>query len=138
MKTECKFQLLLLILMLAISATVWSQDPKAEFKNKLNVLFQNMDKSKITSGLLADYSVELAEIAPFNGILSDTNYVDASTWLNLYGSIYDAKINDRIRLETPETVADKFKNASENSAVPLAIMHYTYDKLDDDAYNKGF
>jgi hypothetical protein len=98
-----------------------------------------MDKSKITSGLLSDYSVELVEIAPFNGVLSDTNYVDASTWVKLYCSIYDARINNLISLETPETVAEQFKNATAaNNAVPLAVMHYTYDKLDDEAYNKGW
>jgi hypothetical protein len=122
-----------------VPAIAFSQsDPKVSFKNQLVALFQDMDKSRITSGLLADYSVELAEIAPFNGIPSDTNYVDASIWLNLYSSIYDAKINDRINLENPETVANRFKNASRsNSVVPLAIMHYEYDKLDDDALKKG-
>jgi hypothetical protein len=114
-------------------------DPKASFKNQLTALFQPLDKSKITSGLLADYAVELAEIAPFNGVPSDTNYVDASTWLKLYCSIYDAKINNLISLNTPETISNQFKNATgSNNAVPLAIMHYVYDKLDDNAYNKGW
>jgi hypothetical protein len=41
-------------------------------------------------------------------------------------------------LENPETVANRFKNASVgNNVVPLAIMHYEYDKLDDDALKKG-
>jgi hypothetical protein len=123
-----------------IPVIVFSQnDPKAEFKNKLDVLFQQMDKSKITSGLLSDYAVELAEIAPFNGLLSDTNYVDASTWVKLYCSIYDAKINNLISLKTPETVSNLFQNATgSNNAIPLAMMHYTYDKLDDDALSKGW
>jgi hypothetical protein len=79
MKTNYKIHLLLSILMLAIPTIVWSQDPKVEFKNKLKALFQEIDKSRITSGLLVDYAVELTGIAPFNGVPSDTNYVDAST-----------------------------------------------------------
>jgi hypothetical protein len=114
-------------------------DPKAEFKSKLTVLFQALDKSKITSGLLADYAVELAEIAPFNGVPSDTNYMDAPTWIKLYYSIYDAGINSRISLKTPETVSNLFQNATgSNNALPVAVMHYEYDKLDDNARNKGW
>jgi hypothetical protein len=126
--------------MIIIPAIAFSQsDPKVNFKNQLTALFQSLDKSKITSGLLADYAVELAEIAPFNGVPSDTNYVDASTWLKLYCSIYDAKINNRISLNTPETVSSQFKNATgTNNAVPLTVMHYEYDKLDDNALNKGW
>jgi hypothetical protein len=120
MKTYYKIQLLLSILMI-IPAIAFSQaDPKANFKNQLATLFLPLDKSKITSGLLADYAVELAEIAPFNGVPSDTNYVDASTWLKLYCSIYDAQINNRISLGTPETVSNQFKMQ------PEAIMQFRW------------
>jgi hypothetical protein len=40
------------------------------------------------------------EIAPYNGIPSDTNSVNLSTWINLYSSIYDAEINNLICPET--------------------------------------
>ncbi|GHU73461.1 hypothetical protein FACS189413_17860 [Bacteroidia bacterium] len=64
--------------------------------------------------------------------------MDATTWLGLYSSIYNAQINSFISLLQPEKVADIFKNAgTANSTIPIAIMHYQYDKLDDDALNKG-
>ncbi len=139
MKPTYKFRLLLLSMLIFIPEIIWSQDPKVTFKNQMNTLFQYVDKAKITSGLLSDYAFESVEVAPFNGIPSDTNYVNSSTWINLYSSIYDAKINNLISLETPDVVAGKFVNAAvTGNAIPLAIMHYQYDKLDNDALNKGW
>jgi len=95
MKTYIKFRFIVSAIFF-IPTMIWSQDPRTEFKNQMNTLFEYMDKSKITSGLLSDYAFEPVEIAAFNGVLSDSNYVDMETWISLYCSIYDAKINDRI------------------------------------------
>jgi hypothetical protein len=115
------------------------QEVQSEFKAYVDNLFRQIDKSKITSGLLADYALEWEEIAPYNGIPSDTNYVNLSTWINLYGSICNAKINSNISLEPPGAVTMKFKNATApNNAVPLATMHYEYDRLDESAVQKGW
>jgi hypothetical protein len=75
MKTQInKFYSLLLCL--AITATAFSQNylkshrtVESELKSDLNYLFQYLDKSKITSGLLSDYAFELTELAPYNGVL---------------------------------------------------------------------
>ncbi|MDR0231796.1 MAG: hypothetical protein LBI82_06720 [Dysgonamonadaceae bacterium] len=137
MKTT-KFRLLLSVIVF-IPAIVWAQDPRTDFKKQMNNLFQQVDKSRITSGLLSDYAFEVVEISPFNGIPSDTNYVNTATWVGLYSSIYDAKINNLITLESPDVVAEKFIEATATgNATPLAMMHYLYDKLDDDALNKGW
>jgi len=137
MKTT-KFRLLLSVIVF-IPAIVWAQDPRTDFKKQMNNLFQQVDKSRITSGLLSDYAFEVVEIAPFNGIPSDTNYVNTATWVGLYSSIYDAKINNLITLESPDVVAERFIEATATgNVIPLAMMHYLYDKLDDDALNKGW
>ncbi|KAA6337082.1 hypothetical protein EZS27_014794 [termite gut metagenome] len=75
-----------LLLLLIVATTAFSQNylksPQAlenELKSDLNVLFQDLDTSRITSGLLSNYALEYVEIAPFNGIPSDTNYVDGFT-----------------------------------------------------------
>jgi hypothetical protein len=77
----CKFQWLLIAILIMPEMALSQdyirdpQDVKNEFKSYVNYLFQRMDKSRITSGLLADYALEWVEIAPYNGIPSDTNEV---------------------------------------------------------------
>jgi hypothetical protein len=72
-----------------VATTVFSQNylksPQAvesELKTDLNYLFQYLDKSKITSGLLSNYALELTELAPYTGVLSDTNQVSMPVWLS--------------------------------------------------------
>ena len=69
MKTYIKFHIILPVIIL-IPAMLWAQDPRTAFKNQMNTLFEYMDKSKITTGLLSDYAFEPVEIAPFNGVPS--------------------------------------------------------------------
>jgi len=116
-----------------------------EYKSRIDYILQHMDKSKITSGLLSDYAWESIDIASYNGRLADSNYVDAESWLGLYSSIYDAKINNNIQLKSPAEVVKMMEGAYEtiddvpsSHPIPVFIMHYEYDKLDDDAYNKGY
>ncbi|MDR2058160.1 MAG: hypothetical protein LBP83_07780, partial [Dysgonamonadaceae bacterium] len=73
-----KFCLLLLYLTITTTALAQNylkspQEVENELKSNLDYLFQALDKSKITSGLLSNYALELAELAPYNGVLSDTN-----------------------------------------------------------------
>jgi hypothetical protein len=84
-----KFYFLLLCLTITITITItitttaFSQNylksyqtVENELKSDLDYLFQHLDKSKITSGLLSNYALELTELAPYSGVLSDTNDVN--------------------------------------------------------------
>jgi hypothetical protein len=75
MKTKtCKFRWLLaamlVIYQIGLSQNYLRspQEVHGEFKAYVNNLFQHIDKSKITSGLLVDYALEWVEIAPYNGV----------------------------------------------------------------------
>lgn len=47
------------------------------WKNIINPTFQHLDKSKIQSGILLDYAMEFTDVTAYNGILTDTTFVDA-------------------------------------------------------------
>lgn len=48
-----------------------------QWKNSINPIFQNLDKSKIQSGMLLDYAIEFTDVNAYNGVLTDTTYIDA-------------------------------------------------------------
>ncbi|MCL1933537.1 MAG: hypothetical protein FWF53_06990 [Candidatus Azobacteroides sp.] len=54
------------------------------------------------------------------------------TWKMLYGGIFSSKINNNANLTLPETVFTAIDNAPGNP-VPLAMMHFQYNKLNDNA-----
>ena len=101
----------------------------------MNHIFQYVDKSRITSGLLSDYGLQIIEPKYFNGMPADSNYVDMNTWKMLYAGIYTSKINNNISLTSPETVFTQIDNATHADAVPVAMMHYQYNAMKENLKN---
>lgn len=54
------------------------------WKNAINPTFQNLDKTKIQSGMLLDYAMEFTDVTAYNGALTDTTYINS----NIVGDIY--------------------------------------------------
>jgi len=137
---------LLILLTAFISHAIYAQNDiktpqqaEAELKADLNILFGQLDLSKVTSGLLLDYAFEYTEVPLFNGVISEGNPVNLPTWSNIYKTVYSAKINNKINLTNPESVLLAIKNSAQtSSAVPLATMHYRYDRFNDNAVQNGW
>ena len=130
-------KIILISLFLAIIAgNTMAQDADQAYSDAMNTIFQRINKSKITTGLLVDYGVQIVDPEVFNGTPADSNYVDMDTWKMLYGGIYSSKINTNANLTLPETVFTAIDNTPDNP-VPLAMMHYQYNKLNDNAVSLG-
>jgi len=124
---------LLLLLIIVLPTSMVGQ----AYKDSINHIFQNVDKSKISTGLLSDYGVQAVELESFNGIPNDSNYVDINTFQLLYNGLYSSKINSNASLIIPDTITQRINNATTASPSPLVMMHFQYNKLNDDAVNLG-
>ena len=92
-----KTKVTLIFLFLAmIAGNTMAQDSNQDYTNAMNNIFQQVDKSKVTTGLLADYGLQIVNIEAFNGVPADSNYVSMDTWKKLYGGVYSLKINNNI------------------------------------------
>ena len=70
-----------------------AQNPSQEFTDRMNHIFQYVDKNKIATGLLSDYGLQIVEPKYFNGVPADSNYVDMDAWKMLYSGMFTSKIN---------------------------------------------
>jgi hypothetical protein len=59
-----------------------------QWKNTVNPIFQNLDKTKIQSGMLLDYAMEFTDVAAYNGVLTDTTYIDANVLGDIYKTLF--------------------------------------------------
>ena len=132
-----KTRILLLAIGLMIAFNLLSQNPGQEYTEKMDSIFQYVNKSLIATGLLSDYGLYLVEPDVFNGIPADSNYVNMDTWRMLYSGMYSSKINNNITMTLPETVFTQIDNATHTSAVPVAMMHYQYNQLNENAVTQG-
>jgi hypothetical protein len=53
---------------------LWAQDLSAYY-NKMDSIFQYLNRDDVPSGLLGDYGIDFVDFTAFDGVPSDTNYV---------------------------------------------------------------
>ena len=76
---------------LLMTAHLSAQNPGQDFINRMNHIFQYVDKSKVATGLLSDYGLQIVEPKYFNGIPADINYVNMDIWQMLYSGMFTLK-----------------------------------------------
>ena len=87
---------LLLLFPFLLTAQIYVDN---NWKNAINPTFQNLDKTKIQSGMLLDYAMEFTDVTAYNGVLTDTTYVNA----NILGDIYKTLFMSKVVADTVHT-----------------------------------
>ena len=84
-----KVTLLLLLFPFLLTAQI---NVDNNWKNAINPTFQNLDKTKIQSGMLLDYAMEFTDVTAYNGVLTDTTYVNANILGDIYKTLFMSKV----------------------------------------------
>ncbi|OAV71883.1 hypothetical protein Barb4_00324 [Bacteroidales bacterium Barb4] len=133
-----KLIIYVIVFFTAVVQNVCSQtlaDYNEDYTQSINYIFANVDKNKVATGLLYDYGLHIVEPLDFNGVPSDSNYVDMDTWKALYWGIYSSKVNSKISLTSPNEMTKKVDDAAVTS---LAVMHIAYNTYKENAVEGGF
>ncbi len=126
------FRMSYLLLLLLMGNSLLAQNLLDEFRSKMDFIFQHVDRNRVETGILSDYGYLPVNPNGFNGIPSDTNYVNMDIWKYLYVGMHASQFNAKAKLESPATF---FKKVDASNS--LAILHLKYNKLDENAVNKG-
>ena len=62
-----------------------------QWKNSINPIFENLDKTKVQSGMLLDYAMEFTDVTAYNGVLTDTTYINANVLGDIYKTLFMSK-----------------------------------------------
>ncbi|MEO6868803.1 MAG: hypothetical protein ABI168_04105 [Ginsengibacter sp.] len=105
----------------------------------LDNIFAHVDKSQVPTGFLEEYGAQFANLKTYNGILTDSNYVNAMAWHYIYASVYSAKIYGANTLQTPDSNYTIFNiEAIGNTNVnPVSILALNYSSLKPDAVSNN-
>ena len=97
-----KFTLLLFLITFFCNAQI---NVDNNWKNLINPTFQNLDKTKMSSGFLLDYAMEFTDVTAYNGALTDSTYID----INVMGDIYKTLFMSKVVADTIHTpLYDRF------------------------------
>ncbi len=128
---------ILLIIAILVNITANAQTPAEQIANRMNYVFEKLNKNEISTGLLSNYGIQPIDLDYYDGTPSDSNYVNFKNFMLIYAGIYSAKINNNITLKTPDLVTEIIEKANHNNATPVAFMHYNYNKLKEDGVTQG-
>ena len=129
-----KRNLLFLIGILIYCNTSAQNTPNA-FADRINYIFQYVDKTQVPTGILQEYGIDFTNIENYNGnSLNDSNKVVMDEWRNIYGSLYMGQVSTSTNLPTLGSINSSFGSYSENS---LAILHYEFNSIRSDAISNN-
>ena len=126
----------LYIVLLVFGVTVAKAQIYDEWKNEIESIFQNVNRSHVTTGLLTDYGIYFTNIDKFNGVPSDTNYIELTEWQSLYLSLYTCRFNTNANIPEPVTVFDLLDTLGKQNSgfILLSGLHIKYHRFKDNAF----
>ncbi|WP_418602423.1 hypothetical protein [Hwangdonia sp.] len=82
-----------------------------DYYNRMQHVFGNIDKTKVTTGYLKEFGIRFNEVENYNGVLSTNNLVDKTQWQSLYSSLYTMRVGTVAQnMIVPNTVFNNLKN----------------------------
>lgn len=126
-------KLLLVVTTMIVTLQIFSQTDL--LRQKLDSIFQYIDKTQIPTGYLKEYGAELMPIHCFNGILTDSNAIyNINSFRAAYTDISTAKIQTQLpAMQDLTVVNNKIDSLKNTLAAPVALLYCNYASLRDDA-----
>lgn len=120
--------LLVLIMLMSMPANAQVDSLRLTLDN----IFAHVDKSQIPGGFFEEYGAQFANLKTYNGVLRDSNTVNAMAWHYVYASVYSAKIYGANMLPTPDNNYTVFNSEAilNAGANPVKVFALSYVKPD--------
>lgn len=131
-----KLSLVLTTLMLGIGLHISGQD----LNEQLEHIFDPLDKSRVTTGLLFERGIFLSDSRSFTGIPTDSSYVSKRVLLNLYSGVYSSIVSPALNMVTTSRyfeLMNGFSRESSPNEVTIAMLCYTMNRVRSDASRLG-
>jgi hypothetical protein len=127
----------LLLVCLATLSHVQAQN--TAYANRMQHVFGNINKSKVTTGYIKEFGVRFANIEACNGNLSANNFVTKSEWQALYSSLYSMRVGQVANnMASPQNVNIHSKTLQNNTDnILIATQHYNYQQYKTNARTNG-
>ena len=91
-KSICSKFYSLLLLLIFIFSSLFSQAQNDPVRQELDHFFAPVSKPQIFTQLLKEYGYQFVTVANYNGVLADSNIVDANALRMLYASLLSGNV----------------------------------------------
>lgn len=102
-------------------------------RSALDEMFEDLDKSKVPTGFLLDYAVDLVEFERYNGMeLNDSNYVTTPVFEEILLSLKSASVSTQPYDDVSYIMTD-FTTSATNNNINVAYVGYKYNFIKENA-----
>lgn len=110
-------------------------DINTSFSDRMNYIFQQLEKNRVPNGLLLDYAMEFTNLSNFNGtVLTDSNKVMTSEFWEIYNTLYLSRIHPNgFTIQNPTLFDSSWFSQRDYGKIVLAGLFYNYSRFRDDA-----
>ena len=95
-KSICSKFYSLLLLLIFIFSSLFSQAQNDPVRQELDHFFAPVSKPQIFTQLLKEYGYQFVTVANYNGVLADSNIVDANALRMLYASLLSGNVANSV------------------------------------------
>lgn len=122
---------------LATALLFWTVNAPAQttfpYTEKADAIFQNLDKTPITTGILFDRAAPLSRFDLYNPMDDTVDYeMVTQTYYELYQSAYQ-----RTNLLDPSTLGKMVAYENARARIPIVVLDYLYNKMETTAIQDG-
>ncbi len=112
-----------------------SIEENAAVRTALDEMFENLNKGRIITGFLQDYAVDLVDFHNYDGVLlTDSNYVDANTFVDILKSVKSSSVRDQSALfSNLPSVMNDFSALKVADTLNIAFMLFKYNYIKQNA-----
>src|SRR5579875_2197823 len=80
----------------------------SSFYQRVNYIFSPLEKNRVPYGLLRDFAIELTDLEHYNGMVTDSNYVDYGDFFDIYQTLFTSRVSSNAGSWVNPIVADSF------------------------------
>ena len=107
-------------------------------RSALDEMFEDLDKSRVPTGYLLDYAVDLVELSDYDGAeLTDSNYVDRALLADILRSVRSASVNASSSVVIPSLATDMSDPLVASNSTDMSVAAFKYNYIVANALTDG-
>lgn len=109
----------------------------ANVRTQIETIFDHLDKSRVPTGLLRDYSTDLVDYSLYDGTLNDSNIANLTQYEYILRSIRSSSVTSNYPFGSVTGIMNDMREATTATTVPISIAAFKYNYVMDNAISSG-
>lgn len=128
-------KLFLFSVLLILFGNSFSQIETIETLEDYQAIFSEIDKSKITTGILYDRIIPLSEIEKYTGENTDA-ICTKNKWKQMYFELQNASyVKDTVNMPELDFIFGRKNKYTDGKLIPIYLLNYKYNKIKENVFD---